>query len=351
MNFRIVWRVAVSLFAVVILSVILIRATRYSYTEDHGPTNFGESGTAALAELLRKQGYEVFIPGKDRLPKDYVQMVTVNESSRDRFESFLEGLPTKKQSKVIALDFPDARPKDFAVPVASYVDQDDLGMIKPFEGNDLFFRRKLVKRVDPYAIVSTKNSEQWVVEISQSPSLSVVQVNCAYWLTNEYIDQANNASVIMGALKAYLPKETPIVFSSGFEDPVGVTEKMGPFYVGALNQLKVLILVILISLSFRFGLAPETRAIQRGGKELVDALAILTFRKGQNQWALRAMLDRVLGELEKRHRVNRVEIAKNPSKFLPENQADVILRAKMAIAENVEDRYALELANELARLV
>jgi hypothetical protein len=319
--------------------------------EDHGPSNFSESGTAAFAELLRKQGYSVLIPGKDKLPKTYFQIVTVNEPSRAEFKAYLESLPVDKKSRIIALEFPDEKPKSSPTLVQSYVNQSELGSIKPFENSNVVYREKLIKKVDPYPMVSIQGTGQSVIEISQSPSLSLVQVSCAFWVTNEFIDQANNASVIMGTVRAFAPKGSTIVFSSGFDEAIGVTEKMGPFFVGALNQMKVLLLVIVITLSYRFGLAPETRATQRGGKELVDALANLTFRKGQNQWALRAMLDRVLSELEKRHRVPRADIAKSPARFLPEEQANIILRAKSAIEDNVDDRAALHLANELARLV
>lgn len=351
MNFRLIWKISVSIFVLVLLSVLIIRSTRVVLTEDHGPTNYGGSGTAAFAELLRKQGYKVLIPGKDKIPNERAMIVTVEESGRQRFKSYLESLSKKDNLKMIALDFPDQKPEEKSVRAVSYVNQESLGEIFPYEFNTMEYVAGLFQKSQPYPIISTNGDTKSIVEISQQPHLSLIQVNNAYWVTNEHIDQVDNASIISGVVKAAIPKSMPIVFTSGFDEPEGVTEKMGPFFVGAFNQIKVLILVILISLSFRFGLAPESRAIQRGGKELVDALATLTSRKGQNQWALRAILDRVLNALEKRHRVNRTEIAKNPSKYLPADQSELIQKAKNALVEDVDDREALQLANELSRLV
>ncbi|MCE2766855.1 MAG: hypothetical protein LW628_08080 [Fimbriimonadaceae bacterium] len=110
-------------------------------------------------------------------------------------------------------------------------------------------------------------------------------------------------------------------------------------------------MLVFVTLAIRFGLAPEFRPLQRGGKELVDSLAFLSRRKQQHQWAVRALLDRILSELERRLRVARTQIALNPEKFLDAEEASLIREAVDAIKEPINREYAMHLAKRLSRLV
>ena len=146
----------------------------------------------------------------------------------------------------------------------------------------------------------------------------------------------------------------PVTFLSSFsarESEDSLMKKLGGPFQAAWSQMLLLILVVFITLSVRFGLAPETRASQRGGRELIDGLAWMTRRKRNARWALRAVFDRVLAELERRHRIGREQIIQRPDLYLSPESARLLKDVEAATMDDITEQEAIRYAKALKTLV
>ena len=77
----------------------------------------------------------------------------------------------------------------------------------------------------------------------------------------------------------------------------------------------------------------------------------MTRRKRNSRWALRAVFDRVLAELERRHRVGRELIIQRPELFLSSESAVILKDVEAATMDDITEQEAIEYAKALKTIV
>ena len=261
----------------------------------------------------------------------------------------------KSKSKIVAFIIPVSSDKpSVAHPAINSVSKKTIGKIEPVNIDKEEWDEPLLPDAETTDLLEQQDTGTVIAQVSTKGDLTLIQLRDASCLTNKNIDQSNNAGIIMGLVKMVAGSSGPVTYVDSFaaqEVENSLLSKMGAPFQAAWSQILVLVLVIFITLSVRFGLAPERRADQRGARELVDGLAWMTRRKRNARWALRAVFDRSLAELERRHRVGREQIIQRPDLFMGPDEAMKLKEIEAATLDDITERDALEYAKELKRLV
>jgi len=95
------------------------------------------------------------------------------------------------------------------------------------------------------------------------------------FVTNRFIDRNDNAKLALALVQGLLKPGGRVVFTEatlgqGIEPSLVST--LGPWAVGAWMQVVVLFLVFVFTLGIRFGLPDVERRVQRGQRDLIDAV-------------------------------------------------------------------------------
>jgi hypothetical protein len=329
-----IWAVTMML-----ISVIILKAGRYSNTQYNSDIdNYGPGGTAVFVSLLEEMGYKLKINNTARLnyPEKAQIIAIVDSSNQKDFIKFAKKI--KRQSSILALQILGAYNSAGQKEIVGFDAKTVLGKIEPFESSD-----DSEFDYNPYKLSSAQESPVLLTKeltavagLSKSETSTMLSLVYGQCVTNEYIQRADNAKIVMGLVKTMIDPKRPVIINTAFAGgpPPGLIESLGPFAQGAWSQLLVLIVVLFISLSVRFGLAPQSRAQQRNSKELVFGLAILTERKKSYTWALQAYFDNSVKELERRHRVRREKIVARPESVM---SAEDTAKFKLAEAATFDD--------------
>jgi hypothetical protein len=118
--------------------------------------------------------------------------------------------------------------------------------------------------------------------------------------TNRFIDHAQNAQLLVNAVRVLAPRGSRIVFTVGAfgnVENMGFLQAVAGWLDAAWQQFLLLCAVIVYTLGKRLGLPQESRRKQRGSRELVDALADTMNRAQAKQLAMRTALDSADQEL------------------------------------------------------
>ena len=336
-----------------IITFILIRSTRISFEENFSTSNYGPSGTSAQIEILQQLGFNTQNKVINRRKSNEVYVLLSRSENLTQAEEFIKTSPSG--STIYLLQIPSISSDSKTTEEVRFADtQKSLGVVSPLSATSSDNLKPQLGTIEPYALLENGQNNNPFLLLSKYETKTLVNIVDARFALNANIDQVNNATVLASMINSISGKSQPINwvnFTESDATQYGLLEELGPFFVSAALQLKVLLLLVFVTLAIRFGLAPEFRPLQRGGKELVDALAFLSRRKQQHQWAVRALLDRILSELERRLRVARTQIALNPEKFLDAEEASLIREVVDAIKEPINREYAMHLAKRLSRLV
>lgn len=346
-------KVAVWVFCLMFLAVIILQAGNYSYVQDNSHTNFGPSGTSAFLELTKQSGYQVTVDNTATPKVAPTMIIPVSFGSEKSFESFLKSI--KSPTTIISFMIPvEEKVKPVARQLVNDVNSTPIGEIEPINIKTENWIKPSLKDAETVGLLSTQDNGTQVARVVAKGELRMIQLLDSSCLTNRHIEKVNNANVAMGLVAMAAKSGTPVTFVGTFasrnsED--SLLSKLGRPYEAAWSQLLILILVIFLTLSIRFGLAPESRAKQRGGRELVDGLAWMTRRKKSARWALRAVFEQVLAELERRHRVGREQIIQRPDLFLSPEAAVILKDVEAATMSDISEQEAIRHAKALKRLV
>ena len=335
------------------LAIIILQSGRYSYVQDNGHTNFGPSGTSAFLELLKQSGYKVQVE-TGRSPKlAPIMIVPVSELHKKEFSNFLKGI--KSATTVIAFAIPPEEGKSKGPQKITHAATDKpVGEMEPVSVESATWQKPQIEDAEKVSILTSANGGATIAEAVSKNDIRLIQLIDAACITNRYIDTVNNASIAMGLVAMSAKKGDAVTFLGSFcsrQSEDSLLAKMGAPFQAAWSQVLLLVLVIFLTLSVRFGLAPESRARQRGGRELVDGLAWMTRRKKNARWALRAVFDRVLAELERRHRIGREEIIRRPDLYLTSEAAVILKDVEAATMQDITEQDAIRYAKALKGLV
>lgn len=262
------------------------------------------SGTAVLAELLRRDGFDVAIDTDDRprLPKDVVAIAysvprgffsSPDEPTLDALDKWVaEG------GTLIGMN------------LSADFDRASKGATVSEVTNDEFATRRLKQRVtielsrtdmatnsslgmfplDGRSSVPVRFvSGDWhFVVASDSGKGVIVEVGDALGSTNRFIDKEQNAAFYVDLIRAVAPGKKVVFVEALFGNTreVGLLARLGSWANAAWWQFLLLALVVVFTLGKRFGLPERDRRAQRGARELVDAFADTMNRGKQRELAL-----------------------------------------------------------------
>jgi hypothetical protein len=280
-------------------------------------------------------------------------VIPVSSSHKKSFTSYLKTI--HGETTVVALMIPEEdREKIVGKRVMNDVSSQEVGEIEPIRLKTEEWQKPTLEDAESVDLLTTVGQGTTLAKVVSKDDLKLIQLMDAACITNRHIEKVDNANIVMGlvGMAAKESKDISYVgtFSSNSSED-SLISKLGRPYEAAWNQLMILILVMFITLSIRFGLAPETRAKQRGARELVDGLAWMTRRKRNARWALRAVFDRVLSELERRHRVGREQIVQRPDLYLSSESAMILKDVEAATMNDISEQEAIHYAKLLKRLV
>ncbi|MEQ1934035.1 MAG: hypothetical protein ABL962_09170, partial [Fimbriimonadaceae bacterium] len=107
-----------------------------------------------------------------------------------------------------------------------------------------------------------------------------VVVHDSIFLTNRYLDEADNARLAMNLFDSLSTGKKVVFLSASYGDGVddGLLTALSPFARFIWLQSLLLGLVVFVTLGKRFGLPVMDRAIQGGQRQLVDAISFLMRR-------------------------------------------------------------------------
>lgn len=340
-------------FVVVLLTVVILQTGRYNLDQSYSTSSYSNTGTSAFIELLKASGYKVkLIPETDSsLGGAMAGIVLLPEYQEDEIEPFVSDLEEGKKLGIFKLKQVSEKPKTATVSNDFETDK-TVGEVVPFNH-------------DPYLWDSSNSKGNAVVSSTLSTdSASYAEaytdknrffhtINDATGITNEFIDQRQNASIVLSVVGTLAKPGETIAIVTAFTDGDGaitLIEKMGPIVHGIWTQFLVMTIVMFFGFSVRFGLAPEMRARQRNSLELVDGMATLMRRKLNPAWALRAVYERFLMMSERRFRVSRDQIARSPSKYFG-SDAEPIIEAQTLLDSEMSTKEAMQATEALRRLV
>jgi hypothetical protein len=169
--------------------------------------------------------------------------------------------------------------------------------------------------------------------------------------TNRYLDDAQNADVLIRSVRMIAPPGSRLVFlESAFrESQPSVIEILGPGAVGAWLQILFLFVVVVFTLGKRFGLAEEPAPSQSGQRELVDAIADTYRRARATRIACRAAYDRADHEVRKVLKLGPETPASERDRHIPEALSLEFRRVFEATIDALPAKEAFERCEALQR--
>lgn len=346
-------KIAIWVFSLVFLAVIILQSGNYTYVQDNGHSNFGPSGTSAFLELLKRSNYKVKIDDSGSPKLAPTMVIPVSNTHKKSFASFMKSI--KSGTTIVTFVIPEEdRDKPVPLRIINDISGESAGQLEPLGKNTDDEEKPPISNSESVNLLSAENGGESIAKIYSKDNIRIIHMTDASCITNRHIDKVNNASISLGLISMAGKPEAELTFVGNFSSRISednLIAKLGRPFEAAWSQLMILVLVIFITLSIRFGLAPETRASERGGRELVDGLAWMTKRKKNARWALRAVFDRVLTELERRHRIGREQIIQRPDLYLSPDAAIILKDVEAATMHDISEQEAIRHAKALKRLV
>jgi len=337
------------------VSGLLISAGSQDQTTHPSPLSYTPSGTMALADLLRSRGYRVKIDpsttpslGKNQVALAFYDPGALSDDA-DTVKRHLEK-EAEQGGTVIVLpfesDFPSASSSaSNAVPATT-----SAGKSLNVNGSDVFSVPKV-----PGDSYNDDGAEVNWFKQPNGPTQNLLSINGANFctatptgsgylvqyedaigLTNRFIDKNDNAQAFMGVLSAVAPKGATIKFATGTfgdaETP-GLLETIGSWAQAAWWQALFVLGVIVVSLNRRFGYPTPWKPAQRGGRELLDAIADTFSRARSSQSALMAANASIDATLRRNLRLPRDASEGERDRALPSSLSQALSELQAAIRE------------------
>jgi len=306
---RSVLNLAWLLLGILAISAALIALGRRDAVSDPRADSFHPSGLSAFAGLLRANGYEV-ASTTSPLPKlskgDVVVACLDPERSEEidsdgsgaakRIAEFVEG-----GGRAILLPFDSDFGRgsravaDSPITMESTVRPGKQFQVKVSPGAvELELYRFLPQDLTSPAIWEGKADHQGYAALTKDGKGVLLTVSDGIIASNRYIDQAQNAGLLVSLVSTVAPKGSRLLFTEATytNTQPGMIELLGPAVVGLWYQGIFLFVVIVFTLGKRFGLPEEVRVVQTGQRELVNAVADAYRRARSTRVACRAAYDR-----------------------------------------------------------
>jgi len=266
--------------------------------------SYSPSGISAFCELLRRHGLQVVVDQQTR-PRLGPNDIAV------AFE-----MQPVDIAKTVGVSTPEGDFRDY---FWKHISDGGTGILLPMQ-RDFFSASQIATDSSPLSISDSTTGETFKMSSSESevsdftePDISDTNSSITLWasnrqaflrayrvnkgtalvikdgigITNRFIDKNDNAKAFSALFSVLAKPGKRIVFteaSFGNVHERGLLETVGPWANAAWQQLIFLGLVVVFTLGRRFGISDEPRNVQRGSRELMDALAD-TFRRARSTQA------------------------------------------------------------------
>jgi len=306
-------RTGLPLIAWILTGLLGLSAALLSMGQQDSETNpdsssYSPSGLSAFRQVLMDAGYQVVINRQERpklqpndvaiaferktKPKDQSIALTEVKSEEKMFQSYFQNLIEVGHKGIlfkIDKDYYTASKQATAGPPAVVKDAIKGTEYHVSQSSDL---DQLNYNSDDGNLTLLTTPTSAFARIQQKKNGQLIVVRDGIGVTNRFIDKADNARCFVSLVAAMAPPRSRIVLleaSFGNVRKPSLMEAIGPWANAAWQQLLFLGLVIAYTLSRRFGIGEETRPVQRGSRELVDALGDTLGRARANQATLAAL--------------------------------------------------------------
>lgn len=326
------------------------------------PISYHPSGTAALYQLLQKRGYQVSINqalaprlGSGQvaiafgLPDDEIP----EEGAEPQIQQTDKALEASEKAGAtviwlpLAEDFNDASQHQIATTAQGLDGQERLlttGQTAPSTSFDAYDESQdlpVLSDSDPIPPVFAR-------KVGRGYGVTYTD---GLGLTNRFIDKNDNAATLLSVLTSFAPPKARVQFVTGaYGKSVapGLLETIGPWAQASWFQLLLLLLVVAVTLSFRFGLPEELRPKQRGSRELLDAIADTYERSRSNVPSVEAALEAADLRLRTAVKLPKDASMEERIRLLPPPLVDAMAEARAATTlTRVPTQEALRIVKKL----
>ncbi|AIE88126.1 DUF4350 domain-containing protein [Fimbriimonas ginsengisoli] len=323
--------------------------------------SYSPSGTAALAELLKRNGYDVRI---DRHPRPRLasndvavtfsmtyQGPTIGETDTTfRHEVFKQ---IRAGGRAVVFSIPANFRSESQALLASTPQKvtirgrpGSLSMLVSSNLSDEFDDWAASNKVPNIGLWDT--SEGPLVRAYQIGKGRVLYAKSGSFVTNRFLDRGDDARAALALIGTIARPGDHLVFaqaSFGDVDNPGLMESIGAWAYAGWQQILFLGVVVVYTLGKRFGIPEETRPPQRGARDLLEALTYTYHRGKQTKAAMAAALERTNNEISSALRLPRDAVRADRDRHLPESLAVALTR--LQAASEMEARTPPERALEL----
>ncbi len=334
-------------------------------------SNYGPSGLAAWAELLRRDGYQVRLE-RDPTPRFKEGEVVFAAEYRNPDEPFAYEDPSDPAaitSKLLG-DYIVQGGKSVVVSIASDFESASKNATKPLTLTNLSDGMTRKVNFQPGVVVGG-NYFDWLPVDSGLPGRSyrtwssaeepfdgVISIGAGKCLviydglplTNRFLDQSENADVALSLIRSQVRPGSTIVFVEAFIGNIGeegFIESLGPWAVAVRSQILILALVIVFSLGQRFGSPQMERVKARGTRELVDAVSDVFRRSRKDNFALELLYDDTMERIRIAMKRPIGTKRKDLLDLMPTELREACLNVGEATVSKIKQDQAMKLATQL----
>lgn len=269
-------------------------------------SSFSPSGISAFSELLKQNGVSVVVdqqPKPRLMPNDI--LVAFARKSPDEISLAANQNPEAEFRNYFWKQIQDGHSgillnvdKDFSGGSKKVVEREPLLVNDSATGESFKVSTSLADQAeidDPDELESMVDVTLWTnsnlafLKAYRFKQGTALVVKDGIGITNRFIDKNDNARAFTSLISILHKPGSRVVFaeaSFGNVHERGLLETIGPWANAAWQQLLFLGVVVVFTLGRRFGLPEETRTVQRGSRELLDAVGDTFHRAKSTQIAL-----------------------------------------------------------------
>lgn len=301
------WLVGFVLLGVLALSVMVIMLGGRESQTMPSADSYNPSGTAAMAELLRREGFNVEIDNykRPRINENDTAVVfvippmewdtTTEETDRDRtFDRIREHV--KSGGSAVVLPVPEEFQDSSRLAISTRFPTTRVGtdttalVTMPMDARE--DGQVFSAPVASYPLWQAgEERQEHVVKLEKEGDGVVASFRSGLMGTNRFLAVNDNAQVLVDSIRTVAQPGGRVVFVEAAIGNIyepGLMEILGPWAEAAWFQLLFLAAVILYTLSKPFGLFQEQRRKEQGSRELLDAVTFTLSRAHMTDFVLSA---------------------------------------------------------------
>lgn len=311
------WLVGFVLLGVLALSVMVILLGGRESQSMPSADSYNPSGTAAMAELLRREGFEVVVDKykRPRLQENDTAIVFVIPPQEWSYvdedaEADQGGAPVetdRERTFAHVSKHVESGGTAVVLPVPREFQESSLTAVNTSVAASRVGREGQVSVTMPagakvdsdlfpvpkasYPLWRPIDNQDPIVSLEKNGDGVAASFRSGLLATNRFLARQDNATVLVDSIRTVSPQGGRIVFVEAAIGNIyepGLMEILGPWAEAAWFQFLFLAAVILYTLSKPFGLFQEPRRKELGSRELLDAITFTLSRAHMTGFVLSA---------------------------------------------------------------